>query len=579
MARGPAAATRSGLRIKPLSWWLDKRLLRYGYKHRKQCAVVGFDLPFDLGRLASYRAPARGSFRGGWSLGLWGVLDQDDGWQDDRFSPRLLMKAIDPRRALFGWGSLEKGHRDERGAAAKFIDLRTLAFALTGRSYTLQGACGAFGDDFEKPDVEHDELTTELIDNALEDVRHTSLLYRNTLAELAEHEGVDLQPHRLYSPANVGVRYLEAMGLKRPLEKFTRLSDEQLGWDSRGRDRPRADRPEDDADITEQTLGFAMSAFYGARAEARILRTPVPVAHVGFTSIYPAVNALLDTWSILRAARARTVEATDEVRDMLAGPALLDRCLTRELWGQIGVTLVEIEPDGDILPIRAAYRPETPALGIALNPLTYEGTLWYALPDVIAATLLGDKTPAVARAIRIVGEGIQDGLQPVALRGGRRLDPSGERDPGLVMVEERARVSADKHLSGEERERLQLFLKSTADATAYGSLAGLERRDLAQEIAVTIHGPDADPKAASASTSEDPGPFCFPPVACSTAAGARLMLAMLERLVTDAGGSYAFCDTDSMAIVSTAKGGRVKCETADRQDDPRAPVGDRAGDP
>ena len=37
---------------------------------------------------------------------------------------------------------------------------------------------------------------------------------------------------------------------------------------------------------------------------------------------------------------------------------------------------------------------------------------------------------------------------------------------------------------------------------------------------------------------------------------------MLERLVTDAGGSYAFCDTDSMAIVSTAKGGRVKCETA-----------------
>jgi len=29
------------------------------------------------------------------------------------------------------------------------------------------------------------------------------------------------------------------------------------------------------------------------------------------------------------------------------------------------------------------------------------------------------------------------------------------------------------------------------------------------------------------------------------------MLALLERSVTDAGGSWVFCDTDSMAIVAT----------------------------
>ena len=78
------------------------------------------------------------------------------------------------------------------------------------------------------------------------------------------------------------------------------------------------------------------------------------------------------------------------------------------------------------------------------------------------------------------------------------------------MIEERARVDADKHLSGEERERIQPFLKGTANATAYGSLARLEGRDLVEEIGVTIHGPDADPKVASASTTEDPGPFAFP---------------------------------------------------------------------
>jgi len=44
-----------------------------------------------------------------------------------------------------------------------------------------------------------------------------------------------------------------------------------------------------------------------------------------------------------------------------------------------------------------------------------------------------------------------------------------------------------------------------------------------------------------------------------TTCGARLMLAMLERCVTDCGGTYAFCDTDSMAIVATERGGLHEC--------------------
>ena len=46
--------------------------------------------------------------------------------------------------------------------------------------------------------------------------------------------------------------------------------------------------------------------------------------------------------------------------------------------------------------------------------------------------------------------------------------------------------------------------------------------------------------------------------ACITAA-ARLMLAALETLVVNAGGTWAFCDTDSMAIVATEHGGPVEC--------------------
>ncbi len=88
----------------------------------------------------------------------------------------MLVKAIDPRRTLFRWGSLKRGDADRRGAAARFVDLRTLAFALTDRSYTLEGACQAFGDPYEKAEVSFDRIDPDLVAYAREDVEHTAIL-------------------------------------------------------------------------------------------------------------------------------------------------------------------------------------------------------------------------------------------------------------------------------------------------------------------------------------------------------------------------------------------------------------------
>src|SRR5674536_27966 len=96
---------------------------------------------------------------------------------------------------------------------------------------------------------------------AREDVRHTAMLYANCLAELRRHQGVDLAPDALYSPAGVGAAYLRAMNVTPPLAKF--------------------------ADLDPHLLGWSMGAFYGGRAEARIVRTPVPVVVADFTSMYP----------------------------------------------------------------------------------------------------------------------------------------------------------------------------------------------------------------------------------------------------------------------------------------------------
>jgi hypothetical protein len=569
-----AAGFAPALRLEPVSWWLDERLYRYGWAHRDRCAVVGFNLLFDLGRVASYWGEAGGFYRGGFSLGLWGGFDATGKWHERMYRPRLRAKALDPRRTLFGWATRMRKDPDEPRGGGRFVDLRTLAFALTDRSHTLESASTAFGDPYEKRDVDYTRLSDRLLDYALDDIRHTSVLYRNCHAELARHDGVRLEPHRLYSPATVGTQYLEAFGLRRPLAKFTALTAQELGWDEPGTKESAIADDEPRGNLDPAILGYAMSAFYGGRAEARIVRTELPIVLVDFTSMYPSVNALLGTWPLLCADRLTVRDVTKATRQLVADPDLLDRCLTPDLWRDVGVTLVEIEPDGDLLPTRAHYDPAGADYTIALNPLTYQGRLWYMLPDVLAATILnptqGKTTgPRIVRALRLEAEGVQEGLGPVALRGGERIDPASD-DPFVRMIEERQRVLADETLSKEERDRLQLFLKITANATAYGVLARFDRREPGRDKQVTVYGPDPEPVQRPIPAPEDPGPYCFPPVAAAITAAARLMLALLERLVRDAGGQYAFCDTDSMAIVATPRGRHIPCPTANSTDTIRA---------
>ena len=54
---------------------------------------------------------------------------------------------------------------------------------------------------------------------------------------------------------------------------------------------------------------------------------------------------------------------------------------------------------------------------------------------------------------------------------------------------------------------------------------------------------------------EKPGAWFFPPLASLITSGGRLLLAMTEACVEEKKGTYLFCDTDSLAIVASKKGG------------------------
>jgi hypothetical protein len=76
---------------------------------------------------------------------------------------------------------------------------------------------------------------------------------------------------------------------------------------------------------------------------------------------------------------------------------------------------------------------------------------------------------------------------------------------------------------------------------------------------VQCHGVDPEPFSSPVRHPETPGDYYFPPLASLITSGARLMLALLEHSVSDAGGTYAMEDTDSMAIVANEHGGLVAC--------------------
>ncbi|HTD59138.1 MAG TPA: hypothetical protein VK679_00735 [Gemmatimonadaceae bacterium] len=236
----------------------------------------------------------------------------------------------------------------------------------------------------------------------------------------------------------------------------------------------------------------------------------------------------------------------------------LDKVFDPRSWP--GYTFyAKVIPSGDILPVRAQYGDEDPAHSIGLNHLTADDALWYAGPDLIGSTLLTGRAPRILEAFRLVPVGKAPGLRPVKIRGRVIVDPTRE-DFFRVVIEQRRRIQRDPGIADAERERLDKLLKVLANSGSYGIFAEINRRETTKAVDLNVYAHDDDRRIVPCKRPEEPGRFCFPPVAALITAAARLMLALLEKTVTDAGGSYAFCDTDSMGIVAARDAHLVACE-------------------
>jgi hypothetical protein len=276
--------------------------------------------------------------------------------------------------------------------------------------------------------------------------------------------------------------------------------------------------------------------------------------------MYTTENGLMNLWQFVIAKEIRVRSGCiDEVTSILKSISV-ETVFKPGTWRRL-TGFVRVVPNGDILPARAKYNPDTNDWQVGINHLyadKAEDALWYSLPDVAASVLLTGKIPRIIDAFMLEAHGTIPNLRSTKLRGIVEVDPR-TQDFFKVVIEERKRLSRRPGISRADAEQLGAFLKVLANATSYGIYAEMNRSETKDRVSVQCHGIDEKPFLTRVVNPEIPGVFCSPPIASLITGGARLMLALLEKCVTELGGSYAMEDTDSMAIVATERGGLIEC--------------------
>ena len=487
---------------------------------------VGFNLPFDLARIALNAGCGRGENRRKFRL----VLSNRLRWHDLRIeaaSGHAAFIGLVPKRELAAW--------EKPFFSGRFLDLSTLTRAFTGTSMTLKRACTTLKTHTHKMGVlELGKVDRRTLTYGRQDVRITWALYRKLREEYAKHPFATFANERtklngglymgeIYSSASIAKQYLRLLGFRPLLEAQPHFNPIYFG--------------------------YGMASLFGGRSEVRVRWRDVLVRVVDYTSMYPLIFILQGLQRLIQGGLRAIPVPVAKIEAFLT-TLTPERLYDPAVWPSLNC-LVLVEPNEAILPARMRMKRADPYT-IALTPLQTPENRWYTLADVLAAVLLGGKAPKIKRAIRFVARGRRLARE-VAFRGDVALRTN---EPIFKTIVEQ-RQEAKKGAGGDtELSRLGMGLKLFANSGAYGIFA---------EVNVTPHKAgtplsghvysDIDYPCPNVH-DERPGAFANPIIASLVTGGARLMLALLEYEVTRRGGTFAFCDTDSLAITCKTRGSK-----------------------
>ena len=185
--------------------------------------IVCFNAGFDLSRIAADWTPAK---NGGWSLILSQWRDPETGeLKPNKFFPRIVIKALNSKTSIIHstrppmFEPRTKNEKVKHWPGARFLDLRTLLWALRNRSYSLESACEEFNTEHQKIDLRPTgTVTFDEIKYARGDVACTVDLLNAVKKEFDLHP-IAPGPDRMFSPASVAKSYLEELNILHPRQK------------------------------------------------------------------------------------------------------------------------------------------------------------------------------------------------------------------------------------------------------------------------------------------------------------------------------------------------------------------------
>ena len=502
----------------------------YGRGHEIGAQIVGFNLPFDLSRLAIRHSPSRKNMRGGFSLEL------------STKKPAIAVKHLSQRAAIIrvtggrnpnADPNAKSEADDERPTIDRgfFVDVKTLAAALTGQSHSLQSLSEILK--IDAPKVASDEhgkrLTPAYVRYALQDVQATWECFENLSSRFSSFGLDKTGVHELYSEASLGKAYLKAMNVK--------------PW--------REAQP----DFPPEIIGHILGAYFGGRSEIHIRREIVPVIHCDFLSMYPTVCTLMGLWNFVRSTGITHDDCTKKTIDLISSHRedLIESLRSKSGWRDLA-TLVQVLPSRDLFPVRAEY-PESDAATIGLNYLTSKTPLWFTLADVLTSKILTGKTPEVVSAIEFRPKAKQAGLVPIEVAG-ELIHPATDNFYRRLIMHRNSIKARHKAAPATEKPKLksdEQGVKILANSTSYGIFVELNVEDHDKARQMVAYGATLSGFPFTSKKTEKPGRYFHPLLATLITGAARLMLALAEHRVIEEGLDWAFCDTDSVAIANINK--------------------------
>jgi hypothetical protein len=190
---------------------LGKLITRRSYRSR--WPLVGWDLPWTVGRLTGHCGPARGR-RDGFSLALYGTgIYVGTRWAPSWDHPRLTVTSQAGGGAYFRWTAPKDRTARYKGRAhADFLDLQILASALAGSDLDDPAqACAWFGVPWPAPGADPlAQLRAEA--GAL------ARLY-GVLADALVQAAPGLAPRDVYTFGSIATHILRVAGVTSPLRK------------------------------------------------------------------------------------------------------------------------------------------------------------------------------------------------------------------------------------------------------------------------------------------------------------------------------------------------------------------------